>query len=246
MARVLKALHESKLRLPGNIRYLDCADGVRLFGEGPTYLALTPAPKAWLLKIDAPDPDKKAIYQNLNALEPDGRIKRDIYDLATIPIEDNEAFRTRTRKAFSDTLNAIQAGNIEEAEKQLRFYLMPSVDFALEACSVLQIVREYLRAHDAKSEELLAKFISRLKAARKFKTHETRGGTAERNRDLTHGEFEDAIRVLTERLGRPPFRCEIADETGESLRLIRKKLSGTGLAWIPAKGRGPAKSRKTK
>lgn len=57
---------------------MDCADGVLLFGEGPTYLALTPEPKAWLFKIDAPDPDKKAILQNLNALEPDGKVKKDV------------------------------------------------------------------------------------------------------------------------------------------------------------------------
>lgn len=110
----------------------------------------------------------------------------------------------------------------------------------------MQIVREYLWADEAESEELMTKFISRLKAARKFKIHERRGGTAERNRDLTHGEFEDTIRVLTERVGRPLFRCEIAEEAGESPRLIRKKLSASGLAWIPAKGRGPAKSRKAK
>ena len=200
-----------------------------------------PEPQAWLLKINAPEPDNKAIYQNLDALNPDGTVKREVYNLACIPIEDETIFQNRTLGSCIAIQKAFQEGRLDDAEQEFIFNLGPSINFAMLACTVLQPVNNYLCSCDDESKRLLRKYVSQLKAARKFRVHERRRGTSERNRDLTHAEFEDAVRVLARGLGRPPFRGEIADETGETLKAVAKKLSAVGLRWIPAKGRGPAK-----
>jgi hypothetical protein len=213
-------------------------DGVRTVGNGPGYLQFYQNGDVWIVSINrGPDPDNKAIYKGLDALTDDGHIKTEVYYLATLPIEEKEIFRDRTMKAWRELEQAIQSGNILDAQAAL-LTVGVSISFAIEANVVLQPIREILLANESKADGLLTKLVSCLKAAAKFRLHESRVGTSNRIINLTHAKFTQTVRLLAKQLQRAPYRAEIQAELGCSLAAIRKLCAASGFSWLPSKSRG--------
>ena len=175
--------------------------------------------------------------------------------------EDPREFSTHTRTAWAQLEKFAESGDLDGMRAAGRIVSI-TIDYALSANRVLQPVVHYLAVPDADlnpkayaraceesdkaAKKKLSEIDSLLQAARKLKLHERRGGTRHRNLSLTHGGFANEVKNLARQLQRVPFRAEIADETGETLKAIGVKLKAIGAAWIPTKGRGKDKNPRKK